>query len=84
MPFSTSFFQLEFLKLVRAGDHSSALKIASATLGPLGAKDPTLLKQLKKTLMALLRPNEVISTDDSALYAIATSLQLFYYLLKLI
>ncbi|KAL1831385.1 hypothetical protein ACET3Z_001036 [Daucus carota] len=60
--------QLEFLKLVRAGDHSSALKIASATLGPLGAKDPTLLKQLKKTLMALLRPNEVISTDDSAFY----------------
>ncbi|WOG82195.1 hypothetical protein DCAR_0101357 [Daucus carota subsp. sativus] len=43
--------QLEFLKLVRAGDHSN----------------PTLLKQLKKTLMALLRPNEVISTDDSAL-----------------
>uniref|UniRef100_A0A162B1G5 CTLH domain-containing protein n=1 Tax=Daucus carota subsp. sativus TaxID=79200 RepID=A0A162B1G5_DAUCS len=62
--------QLEFLKLVRAGDHSSALKIASATLGPLGAKDPTLLKQLKKTLMALLRPNEVISTDDSALNVI--------------
>lgn len=67
--------QLEFLKLVRTGDHSSALKIASATLGPLGARDPTLLKPLKETLMTLLRPSEVISTDDSALYAIATSLQ---------
>ncbi|WOG93100.1 hypothetical protein DCAR_0312381 [Daucus carota subsp. sativus] len=67
--------QLEFLKLVRTGDHSSALKIASTTLGPLGARDPTLLKPLKETLMTLLRPNEMISGDDSALYAIATSLQ---------
>ncbi|KAL8124871.1 hypothetical protein AgCh_012508 [Apium graveolens] len=67
--------QIEFLKLVRMGDHSSALKIASATLGPLGARNPTLLKPLKETLMTLLRPSEVISTDDSALYAIATSLQ---------
>lgn len=77
------FPQLEFLKLVRTGDHSSALKIASATLGPLGARDPTLLKPLKETLMTLLRPSEVISTDDSALYAIATSLQVCHYLPEL-
>lgn len=68
------FCQIEFLKLVRAGDHSSALKIAYA-LGPLEARDPTLEKPLKETVMTLLRPSEVISTDDSALYAIATSLQ---------
>ncbi|KMT09336.1 hypothetical protein BVRB_6g134310 isoform A [Beta vulgaris subsp. vulgaris] len=67
--------QVEFLKLVDSGDHSSALKVASSHLGPLAASDPGLLKPLKETLLALLRPNEIAVKRDLPLHALASSLQ---------
>ncbi|KAG9137993.1 hypothetical protein Leryth_019377 [Lithospermum erythrorhizon] len=67
--------QVEFLKLVRSGDHSRALNVASAHLGPLAATNVTLLKPLKETLFSLLRPNEEAFVDRLPLHALATSLQ---------
>ncbi|KAK9285030.1 hypothetical protein L1049_024212 [Liquidambar formosana] len=67
--------QVEFLKLVSSGDHSSALKVACSHLGPLAASDPALLKPLKETLLALLRPNEDALGKGLPLHALATSLQ---------
>ncbi|KAJ9177234.1 hypothetical protein P3X46_012472 [Hevea brasiliensis] len=67
--------QVEFLKLVGSGDHSSALRVACSHLGPLAANDPTLLKPLKETLLALLRPNEDALGKGLPLHALATSLQ---------
>ncbi|XP_043804868.1 uncharacterized protein LOC110628491 isoform X3 [Manihot esculenta] len=70
--------QVEFLKLVSSGDHSNALKVACSHLGPLAANDPSLLKPLKETLLALLRPNEDAIGKGLPLHALATSLQ--YYI----
>ncbi|OMO56684.1 hypothetical protein CCACVL1_26345 [Corchorus capsularis] len=70
--------QVEFLKLVGAGDHSGALRIASSHLGPLAASDPTLLKPLKETLLSLLRPNEDALVTGLPLHALATSLQVAF------
>ncbi|GMP28031.1 hypothetical protein CsSME_00003746 [Camellia sinensis var. sinensis] len=67
--------QVEFLKLVSSGDHSSALRVACSHLGPLAASDPALLKPLKETLFALLRPNEDALGGGLPLHALATSLQ---------
>lgn len=67
--------QVEFLKLVSSGDHSSALKVACSHLGPMAASDPALLKPLKETLMALLKPNEDALGKGLPLHALATSLQ---------
>ncbi|KAH6760293.1 Ran-binding protein in the microtubule-organising centre protein [Perilla frutescens var. frutescens] len=67
--------QVEFFKLVRVGDHSGALKVASSHLGPLAAKYPALLKPLKETLFALLRSTEEPSGKHLPLDALATSLQ---------
>ncbi|KAM1063087.1 hypothetical protein ACFX2I_027295 [Malus domestica] len=67
--------QVEFLKLVSSGDHSSALKVACSHLGPLAASDPALLKPLKETLLALLQPSEDALGKGLPLYALATSLQ---------
>lgn len=67
--------QVEFLKLVSSGDHSSALRVACSHLGPLAASDPALLKPLKETLVALLRPNEDAVGGGLPLNALATSLQ---------
>ncbi|XP_057768950.1 uncharacterized protein LOC130988978 [Salvia miltiorrhiza] len=67
--------QIEFLKLVRLGDHSAALKVASSHLGPLAAKYSALLKPLKETLFALLRSSEEASGKHMPLDALATSLQ---------
>ncbi|KAL0382182.1 UNVERIFIED_CONTAM: hypothetical protein Scaly_0505500 [Sesamum calycinum] len=67
--------QVEFFKLVQAGDHSRALKVASSHLGPLAAKDPALLKPLKETLLALLRSAEEPIGKHLSLDALATSLQ---------
>ncbi|PSS21296.1 Glucose-induced degradation protein [Actinidia chinensis var. chinensis] len=67
--------QVEFLKLVGSGDHSTALRVARSHLGPLAASDPALLKPLKETLLALLRPNEDALGAGLPLNAIATSLQ---------
>ncbi|EEF38751.1 conserved hypothetical protein [Ricinus communis] len=67
--------QVEFLKLVDSGDHSSALKVACSHLGPLAASDPDLLKPLKETMLALLRPNEDAIGKGLPLHALATSLQ---------
>ncbi|RVW55405.1 hypothetical protein CK203_078478 [Vitis vinifera] len=67
--------QVEFLKLVSLGDHSSALRVACSHLGPLAANDPSLLKALKETLLALLRPNEDALGKGLPLHALATSLQ---------
>ncbi|KAF8405057.1 hypothetical protein HHK36_009954 [Tetracentron sinense] len=67
--------QIEFFKLVSCGDHSRALKVACAHLGPLAASDPTLLKPLKETLLALLRPNEDALAKGIPLPILATSLQ---------
>ncbi|XP_052196291.1 uncharacterized protein LOC127803806 isoform X2 [Diospyros lotus] len=67
--------QVEFLKLVSSGDHSSALRVACSHLGPLAASDPTLLKPLKETLLALLRPNEDVLRGGLPLDTLATSLQ---------
>lgn len=67
--------QVEFFKLVQAGDHSRALKVASSHLGPLATKDPALLKPLKETLLALLRSTEEPIGKHLSLDALATSLQ---------
>ncbi|XP_065874321.1 uncharacterized protein [Euphorbia lathyris] len=67
--------QVEFLKLVSSGDNSSALRVACLHLGPLAANDPSLLKPLKETLLALLRPTEDALGKGLPLQALATSLQ---------
>uniref|UniRef100_A0A803KSD9 CTLH domain-containing protein n=1 Tax=Chenopodium quinoa TaxID=63459 RepID=A0A803KSD9_CHEQI len=67
--------QVEFLKLVDSGDYSGALKVACSHLGPLAANNHDLLKPLKETLLALLRPNEVDFKRDLPLHALASSLQ---------
>ncbi|KAE7999595.1 hypothetical protein FH972_004003 [Carpinus fangiana] len=67
--------QVEFLKLVSSGDYSSALRVACSHLGPLAASDPALLKPLKETLLALLRPNEDALGKGLPLHALSTSLQ---------
>ncbi|WCJ31104.1 hypothetical protein M5689_012618 [Euphorbia peplus] len=67
--------QVEFLKLVSSGDNSSALRVACLHLGPLAANDPSLLKPLKETLLALLRPSEDALGKGLPLHALSTSLQ---------
>ncbi|XP_027075146.1 uncharacterized protein [Coffea arabica] len=67
--------QVEFLKLVGSGDHSRALRVACSHLGPLAARDPVLLRPLKETLFALLRPNEEAFGERLPLHALATSVQ---------
>ncbi|CAK9320381.1 unnamed protein product [Citrullus colocynthis] len=70
--------QVEFLKLVSSGDYSSALRVACTHLGPLAANDPSLLKQLKETLLALLLPNEDILGKGFPINALANSLQVAF------
>ncbi|XP_021897473.1 uncharacterized protein LOC110814356 [Carica papaya] len=70
--------QVEFLKLVSSGDQSGALKVACSYLGPLAASDTSLLKPLKETLLALLRPNEDAIASGLPLNALATSLQVAF------
>ncbi|KAM6598531.1 hypothetical protein CsatA_018140 [Cannabis sativa] len=67
--------QVEFLKLVSSGDYSSALRVACSHLGPLASSDPTLLKPLKETLLALLQPNEDAIRKGLPLHALSSSLQ---------
>lgn len=67
--------QVEFLKLVSSGDYNAALKVACSHLGPLASSDPVLLKPLKETLLALLRPNEDALGNALPLHALAASLQ---------
>ncbi|KAI4314955.1 hypothetical protein L6164_027811 [Bauhinia variegata] len=67
--------QVEFLKLVSSGDFNAALRVACSHLGPLAASDPTLLKPLKETLLALLHPNEDALGNALPLHALAASLQ---------
>ncbi|CAH2075718.1 unnamed protein product [Thlaspi arvense] len=67
--------QIEFLKLVSSGDHSSALRVACSHLGPLAAQDPALLKPLKETLLALLRPSQDALGGGLPFHALAASLQ---------
>ncbi|KAL8160717.1 hypothetical protein V2J09_002254 [Rumex salicifolius] len=67
--------QVEFLKLVASGDISNALKLASSYLGPLAATDPSLLKPLKETLLAFLKPTEAAKGKILPLEAFASSLQ---------
>lgn len=67
--------QVEFLKLVSSGDYNAALKVACSHLGPLASSDPALLKPLKETLVALLRPNEDALGNALPLHALAASLQ---------
>lgn len=69
--------QVEFLKLVDSGDYSGALKVACTHLGPLAANDKDLLKPLKETLLALLRPNEIDFKRDLPVHALASSLQVY-------
>lgn len=65
------------MKLVSSGDYSSALRVACTHLGPLAANDPSLLKQLKETLLALLLPNEDILGKGFPINALANSLQVW-------
>ncbi|KAF7823793.1 LINE-1 retrotransposable element ORF2 protein isoform A [Senna tora] len=78
----------EFLKLVSSGDYNAALKVACSHLGPLAANDPALLKPLKETLLALLRPNEDALGNALPLHALAVSLQVlstcYYHILAII
>ncbi|KAK4260072.1 hypothetical protein QN277_003240 [Acacia crassicarpa] len=67
--------QVEFLKLVCSGDYNAALRVACSHLGPLAANDPSLLKPLKETLLALLRPKEDALGNALPLDALAASLQ---------
>ncbi|KAG7027064.1 hypothetical protein SDJN02_11073 [Cucurbita argyrosperma subsp. argyrosperma] len=70
--------QVEFLKLVSSGDYSSALRVACTHLGPLAANEPSLLKQLKETLLALLLPNEDFLRKGFPVNALANSLQVAF------
>ncbi|XP_019058990.1 PREDICTED: uncharacterized protein LOC104821272 isoform X2 [Tarenaya hassleriana] len=67
--------QVEFLKLVSAGNHNEALKVAGSHLGPIAASNPSLLKVLKETLLALLQPDENALEKELPLNALANSLQ---------
>uniref|UniRef100_A0A3Q7FA49 CTLH domain-containing protein n=1 Tax=Solanum lycopersicum TaxID=4081 RepID=A0A3Q7FA49_SOLLC len=67
--------QVEFLKLVGSGDHTQALRVACSFLGPLASSHPDLLKPLKETLLALLKPNEEAFNDRLPLCVLANSLQ---------
>ncbi|KAF6150415.1 hypothetical protein GIB67_034114 [Kingdonia uniflora] len=67
--------QVEFLKLVKCGDHSGSLRIACSYLGPLAATNPTLLKPLKETLLVLLKPNEDPLDKGIPFSVLASSLQ---------
>uniref|UniRef100_A0A452YGH7 CTLH domain-containing protein n=2 Tax=Aegilops tauschii subsp. strangulata TaxID=200361 RepID=A0A452YGH7_AEGTS len=69
--------QVEFLKLVAAGDHVAALKVASAHLGPLAASNQALLKPLKETLVTLIQLNEDVLTKAVSLPVLASSLQVY-------
>ncbi|XP_022132834.1 uncharacterized protein LOC111005585 isoform X2 [Momordica charantia] len=70
--------QVEFFKLVSTGDYSSGLRVACTHLGPLAANDPSLLKQLKETLLALLLPNEDLLGKGFPINALANSLQVAF------
>ncbi|XVE87146.1 hypothetical protein DITRI_Ditri18aG0093000 [Diplodiscus trichospermus] len=70
--------QVEFLNLVGLGEHSGALRVACSHLGPLAASDHSLLKPLKETLLALLRPNEDALVSGLPLHVLATSLQVAF------
>jgi hypothetical protein len=48
-------------------------------LGPLAASDPALLKPLKETLLALLRPNQDALGNALPLHALAASLQVLCF-----
>ncbi|PHU27360.1 hypothetical protein BC332_05692 [Capsicum chinense] len=67
--------QVEFLKLVGSGDHTQALRVACSFLGPLASSHPDLLKPLKETLLALLKPSEEAFNDHLPLCALASTLQ---------
>ncbi|XP_075090602.1 uncharacterized protein LOC107764759 isoform X2 [Nicotiana tabacum] len=67
--------QVEFLKLVGSGNHTQALRVACSFLGPLASSHPDLLKPLKETLLALLKPNEEAFNERLPLCALANSLQ---------
>ncbi|CAH2043135.1 unnamed protein product [Thlaspi arvense] len=67
--------QVEFLKLVSAGDHKGALKVACSHLGPLAANDQSLLKTLKETLLVLLQPDGNTPGKDLPLNDLANTLQ---------
>ncbi|KAK4712222.1 hypothetical protein R3W88_006735 [Solanum pinnatisectum] len=67
--------QVEFLKLVGSGDHTQALRVACSFLGPLASSHPDLLKPLKETLLALLKPNEEAFNDRLPLCVLANTLQ---------
>ncbi|KAL4196961.1 hypothetical protein AMTRI_Chr04g185740 [Amborella trichopoda] len=67
--------QVEFLTLVKGGDHRNALKVACSDLGPLAAGNPALLKPLKETLLAFLNPNEDALAKCVPLSVLSTSLQ---------
>ncbi|KFK28365.1 hypothetical protein AALP_AA8G505900 [Arabis alpina] len=67
--------QVEFLKLVSAGDHNGALKVACSHLGPLAANDQSLLKTLKETLLVLLQPDGHTPGKDLPLNYLANTLQ---------
>ncbi|KAL1196558.1 GID8-like protein [Cardamine amara subsp. amara] len=67
--------QVEFLKLVSAGDHDGALKIACSHLGPLAANDQSLLKTLKETLLVLLQLDGNKPGKDLPLNHLANTLQ---------
>ncbi|KAG7539470.1 CTLH C-terminal LisH motif [Arabidopsis suecica] len=67
--------QVEFLKLVSAGDHNGALKVACSHLGPIAANDQSLLKTLKETLLVLLQPDGTTPGKDLPLNDLANMLQ---------
>ncbi|KAK9067076.1 hypothetical protein SSX86_014400 [Deinandra increscens subsp. villosa] len=67
--------RIEFLKLVKSGDHSGALKVACSYLGPLATRDPDLLKPLKETLLAFFTPDEKFVVKSLPFLDLSTSLQ---------
>ncbi|KAK4791505.1 hypothetical protein SAY86_031918 [Trapa natans] len=67
--------QAQFLNLVHCGDHNGALRVACSHLGPLAAKDPSLLKPLKETLLALIQPAGEVLQRSLPLIALSSSLQ---------
>lgn len=66
------------MKLVGSGNHTQALRVACSFLGPLASSHPDLLKPLKETLLALLKPNEEAFNERLPLCALANSLQVLH------
>ncbi|GAQ85873.1 LisH motif-containing protein [Klebsormidium nitens] len=67
--------EVEFVRLLEAGELKPALRLARESLGPLAAEHRELLPALKATLLALAKPGPYLPKVTPTTAALATSLQ---------